>query len=97
MVQFVEKSGRLVCVFGGRMDTVTSTEMEDEVCKQAQGTTLPVAFDLEGVDYVTSMFLRVCMRVVKDVGKERFSIIHVHPAVKKVFKIAGFDREMNIE
>jgi anti-anti-sigma regulatory factor len=49
------------------------------------------------VEFVSSAFLRICLVVFKKVGAGRFSIVHVSPWVKKVFKIAGFDHSMDIQ
>jgi len=51
---------------------------------------------MQDVDYVASAFLRMCLKVVKEVGPRNFSVINVHPNVKKVFKIAGFDKQLSI-
>ena len=36
------------------------------------------------------------IKVAKEVGLGNFSVINVHPNVKKVFKIAGFDKQISI-
>jgi len=56
-----------------------------------------VVFDLQGVDYIASAFLRICARISKEVGAGKFSIIHVSPNVKKIFKLAGLDKFIKIE
>ncbi|MCX5770108.1 MAG: STAS domain-containing protein [Candidatus Hydrogenedentes bacterium] len=97
MVEFTEEPGKLVCTFNGRLDTVSCMGFQDLVCNRIEGSVLAIVFDLQGVDYVSSMFLRLCVLAGKAVGSGRFSIVHVNPPVKKVFKIAGFDQYMSIE
>jgi len=87
----------LVCTFQERMDTVNSQKISDEVVKKVQETKLPVIFNLEDVDYVASAFLGLCLRVVKEVGTKNLSITNAQPNVKKVFMMAGFNREINIQ
>jgi anti-anti-sigma factor len=89
-----EKS--LVCTFGERMDTVKCQEVETELLNKVVETKMPVIFDVEKVAYVSSAFLRLCLRTAKEVGSGNFSIVNVQPNVKKVFKIAGFDKQLTI-
>ena len=55
-----------------------------------------MVFDLKGVDYVASAFLRICLSVYKQVGPERFSMVNVHPFVKKVLMIANLADLMKV-
>jgi anti-anti-sigma factor len=87
---------RLVCNFTDRLDTANCQKIEEELYGKVCATKIPVTFNLEGVDYVSSAFLRICLRVVKQTGPENFSAINTTPNVKKVFKIAGFDKQINI-
>jgi len=92
----ITEEKNLVCTFGVRMDTTKCQEIEAELLNKVVETKIPVIFDLEEVDYVSSAFLRLCLRIAKEVGTGNFSIINVHPNVKKVFKIAGFDKQLTI-
>jgi anti-anti-sigma factor len=87
----------LVCTFPPRLDTAACERIDPEIRARMDGFTGPVAFDLEGVDYVSSAFLRICITTAMATGMDRFSCIHVSPRVKKVFKIAGLDQAMKIE
>ncbi len=86
----------LVCSFSRKMDTAECQKVEDQLFDKVVEEKIPVVFDLDEVDYVSSAFLRLCLRVAKEVGPANFSIMNVHPNVKKVFKIAGFDRQLTI-
>ena len=90
------EESRLVCNFTERMDTSNCQKIEEELYAKVCDTKIPVTFNLEGVDYVSSAFLRICLRVVKQTGPENFAAINATPTVKKVFKIAGFDKQLNI-
>ena len=101
MVQFtLEEDGlgqqTLTCVFLERLDTDNCMQCSATVHEKIQDANSPVVFDLHKIDYVASSFLSMCLRVVQNVGKDNFSIINLHPNVKRVFKIAGFDRQINI-
>ena len=56
----------------------------------------PVVFDMKDVTFVSSMFIRICLQVYKQMGANRFQVINLSPDVKKVFKIAGLDQQLNI-
>lgn len=97
MIEYRSDEGKFTCLFSGRMDTEESTRVGNELFEKVKGQDLPVVFDLKDVDYVSSAFLRICLRVAREMGDDRFSVEHVKPTVKKVFKIAGFDKIMKIE
>jgi len=81
----------LVCTFSGRLDTQACAAVEADLMARVAAATGPVVFDLASVDYVASMFFRLCLQTHKQVGAERFAIAHVQPPVLRVFKIAGLD------
>lgn len=93
---FDEPSQTISCRFPERMDTMNSMEATGifdkgikEITTQPEG--LAVIFDLKGVEYISSAFLRLCLSAAKSVRKGGFSIINTEPQVMKVFKIAGLD------
>ena len=96
MIRMETEEGKFVCHFEGRLDTAKCQEIEAPVQAGIQATQAPVVFDLKGVDYVASAFLRICLSVYKQVGPERFSIINVHPFVKKVLMIANLSNLMKV-
>ena len=53
-----------------------------------------MTFDLSGVAYVASSFLRICLKAAATAGKDRFELIHARPEIKKVFKIACLDQQL---
>ncbi len=97
MVQYIICEGSLICTFSGKLDTAGCSEIGDELIRKVQEAKMPVVFDMKNVDYVASAFLRLCLLIVREVDVDKFSIIKVSPNVKKVFKIAGLDRQMRIE
>jgi len=102
MVQFdieenITGEKKLVCSFSERLDTENCSKFEDEIYQKVQESKIPVIFDLQHVDYVSSAFLRICLQVSRKVGIENLSIINVHPNVKRVFKIAGFDKQITVQ
>lgn len=83
--------------FPPNLDTVTCLDFEDELYQKVKETEGAVIFDLCDVNYIASMFLRICLRVTKDVGPERLRICSIQPAVMKVFKISALDKHLTLE
>jgi anti-anti-sigma factor len=98
---FDEETQTLLCRFDGRMDTVMSGTVAAEFNAKLNGQKgkterLRIIFDLKGVDYVASSFLRLSLVAAKSVRKSNFSIINAEPQVLKVFKIAGLASLLNV-
>jgi len=98
-----KKTHTLSCAFTGKLDTNISMELGpvidekvNEYKSSIPGNALNVAFDFDQVEFVTSTFIRVSVSVAKNVGKDHFSIINTNPLIKKTFKIAGLDGELNV-
>ena len=92
MVQSTQNDGSLVFRFSGRLDTMECSRIEGEVIQQAQTAGQSVVFDLAGVDFVASAFLRLCLMVQQKTASHQLTLINVSPPIKKVFKIAGLDK-----
>jgi len=71
----------------GRIDTITSPELEAAVVLEGVGT---LVFDLAGVDYISSAGLRVLLSAQKKMAGKSMVIANARPAVKEVFDITGF-------
>jgi acetaldehyde dehydrogenase / alcohol dehydrogenase len=91
------KDNVLTFKFIDRMDSKNSLEVEAQVDDDMESKKPEkVIFDLAGVDYVTSAFLRICITVAKKVGQNKFSIINTQPQIKKTFKISGLEGFFNV-
>ena len=96
-------SNTLSCQFIGRLDTNNTSKIAESVEEKIkdhtgdnQNATPKVVFDIEQVDYIASAFIRICIKAVQKTGKTNFSIINATPMIKKTFKIAGLDEELNV-
>ncbi len=97
MVDIAVQEGKLVCTFSGRLDSVNCAKWEKNLAEQVAEAKLPVVFDMSKVEYVASGFLRVCLQMSKQVGTENLSLINTCEYVKKVFRLSGFDKHLNID
>ncbi len=98
---FDEAGRTLTCRFSGQLDTAKCAEMEKDLFNKIgevskTGGDLRLVFDLGEVEFVTSAFLRLCLKAAKKVKENDFAVVNQSPYVKKIFKIAGFDRTFNI-
>jgi anti-anti-sigma factor len=101
---FDESTNTLRGEFTGRMDTIKSNEALEVFNRECEGLLNPglprnairICFDLKGVDYISSSFLRLCLIAAKAVREGNFSIINTSPDILKVFKITGLDTALNI-
>ena len=90
----------LVCAFNGKQDSgasQTASEQFQAAWSSAQAErpgragAPSIAFDLAGVDFISSAFLRLCLQAAKTSGGGAFRIVGVSPAVKKLFVVAGLE------
>ena len=95
-IRCTQEKGKVVCTFSGVIDTTQCLEAEREVMKVVEGAE-KIIFDLSGVEYIASSFLRLCGKASHKVNAENFSIINVTPAVKKVFTVAGLAEKLNLK
>jgi anti-anti-sigma factor len=91
VVEFIEKEDTLVCIFQGHLVTPQCAAIEDELQAKVREAHGDVVFDLNGVGYVCSSFLRLCIGTAKKRGATHFLVANAQPAVKKVFMISGLE------
>lgn len=94
----VDKESRTMIVrFPKKMDTPASAEADKDFLKSlGEDGAENIVFDMEGVTYVASGFLRLCVSAAGKVGKGKFSVINTDPQIMKVYKIAGLDSALNV-
>ncbi|MBN1198876.1 MAG: STAS domain-containing protein [Bacteroidales bacterium] len=87
-----ESTGELVvCHLSGRLDTIVSLALEPKI-DQITPPVKQMDFDFSEVDYISSSFLRICLKKFKELGEGNFWISSPKPDIKKVFKIAGLEK-----
>ena len=87
----IERELRLVTLrITGRLDTTTSPNL-DSVINELPEDTKELAFDMSGVEYISSAGIRVLLRAYKKMnfnqGKTR--IENVNDIVREVFEMTG--------
>ena len=87
----------LTVVIEGRLDTLTSPKLEQQLEPALDGVE-KLVFDFAEVKYISSAGLRVlltAMQIMEEQGE--MSVRNVIPEVMDVFEVTGFVDDLNIE
>ena len=89
-IQKTLEQGTAVFALEGRLDTVTSPELE-----RALIAVLPdlkqLDLDFERLDYISSAGLRVLLSAQKQMNKQgRMQLHHVSDSIMEIFEVTGF-------
>ena len=95
MSELGKTNREVVCNFKKRMDTQECNNVETEILDSVKGAEA-VVFDLSGVEYIASSFLRICGKTAKKVKTKKFTIINASSQVMKVFKISGLTDVLDV-
>jgi anti-sigma B factor antagonist len=88
------KKGAIVVVeVEGRLDSVTSNELEKEILSLLQSGESNLLIDFAGLDYISSAGLRVLLMAAKKARTAGGQVVLANLVnnVKEVFDIAGFN------
>ena len=81
----------------GRLDTMTSPELENEL-KNALPGAESLTLDFSKLDYISSAGLRVLLSAHKTMSaKGGMKVTHVNEIVQEVFEVTGFSDILTIE
>ena len=81
----------------GRLDTMTSPELEKELNEQLDGAETLV-FDFTELEYISSAGLRVLLSAHKKMSdKGGMKVKNINEIVREVFEVTGFTDILNIE
>ncbi|MBR5109764.1 MAG: STAS domain-containing protein [Clostridia bacterium] len=91
------EGNKLTFALDGRLDTITSQQLEKELRTSIDGVA-ELVFDFENLSYITSAGLRVLSVAQKVMNRQgRMKIIHTQPDVMEVFDVTGLTDIMEIE
>lgn len=87
----------LAVAINGRLDTLTSPELEEKLEPELENTE-KLIFDFEGLEYISSAGLRVLLSAIKVMDEQGGMIVkNVRPEIMEVLEITGFVDFLNIE
>ena len=92
-----QEGSKLNIALVGRLDTVTSPQLQEVLDSSLNGVT-ELVFDFAKLDYISSAGLRVLLATNKKMVKAgKMSIRNVNDVVQEVFDMTGFADILNIE
>ena len=82
----------------GRVDTVTSKELEQEIDEEL-GNFDSLIIDFTDLQYISSAGLRVLIGTQKKLQKDNSTLVikNVNDTVGEIFRMSGFDKILKIE
>jgi anti-anti-sigma factor len=97
-IKVIEENGAKIVNINGRLDTVTSPELE-KIASPLVEVGKVIIFDCEKMEYISSAGLRVILSTHKQciAAGGRFVVRNLTAEVKSVFDMTGFSRILNIE
>ena len=97
-ITVVRNEKELTVILEGRLDTLTSPELEEKLDELLHDVE-KLVFDFEMLEYISSAGLRVlacAMDAMEELGGE-LVVKNVCPDVQDVFEVTGFIEELTIE
>ena len=98
-VKILEQNEEFVVVIEGRVDTVTSSELENKVSGIWTKPAITMVFDCEKLEYISSSGLRIILSAHKQVTAKggKFILRNLSREVRSVIDLTGFSRILTIE
>lgn len=92
------KAPWIIIQLGGKLDVVTSPQLDEALYKCFQGSKSDIVLDLSGLNYLSSSGIRVLLtqhRKFTD-QKRKFVLLSLPPHIKEIIRLAGFDKVFSI-
>jgi anti-sigma B factor antagonist len=91
------ENGICTVALEGRLDTITSPELETELKSSLDGVT-ELIMDFEKLEYISSAGLRVLLSAQKTMNNQgSMKVINVNDTVMEIFEVTGFVDVLTIE
>ena len=98
-VQILEQNGETIVAIVGRVDTITSSELERVVSQVWEQPAINLVFDCTQMDYISSSGLRVVLKAHKQATAAggKFVLRNLNNEVRSVIDMTGFSRILTVE
>ncbi len=95
-IKMDKKESALTVTLTGRLDTMTSPQLEEAIQKEIEGVK-DLTFDFKDLEYISSAGLRVLLSTQKHMMKQgEMKVINVNETIMEIFNVTGFSDIMNI-
>ncbi|MCR5494221.1 MAG: STAS domain-containing protein [Treponema sp.] len=93
----VKDGSKLTVSVSGRLDTMTSPELQKDLDLSLDGVT-DLILDFSSLEYISSTGLRILLYLQKKMAKEgSMKVVNVNEDVMTVFDVTGFSDVLTIE
>ena len=97
-VEKKKDGNKLTVTITGQVDRNTAPKLKEELLSGALEGVQELYFDLGGMDYTSSVGLRVFLDAYKEIGEDgRMVLMHLKDEVKEIFDLTGFTDFLEIE
>ena len=98
-VKILDQNNEKIAVIAGRVDTVTSSDLEMAVSQVWNEPATTLVFDCAQMEYISSSGLRVVLKAHKQVTAAggKFILRNLNNDVRSVIDLTGFSRILTIE
>ena len=98
-VKILDQNNEKIAVIAGRVDTVTSSDLENAVSQFWNEPSTTLVFDCAQMEYISSSGLRVVLKAHKQVTAVggKFILRNLNNDVRSVIDLTGFSRIITIE
>lgn len=98
-VNILEQNNEIIVSIAGRVDTVTSSDLENSVSEVWNTPSATLVFDCSKMEYISSSGLRVVLKAHKNItaSSGKFILRNLNSDVRSVIDLTGFSRILTIE
>jgi len=98
-IRTINNDGTTTLSLSGRLDTITSGKLGEEIDKVFQEEKVHLVLDFKELEYISSAGLRILLMAQKKANTldASMKIINANESVKEVFTMTGFTSVLNIE
>ena len=98
-VKIFDQNNEKIAAIAGRVDTVTSSDLENAIGQVWNEKSVNLVFDCAQMEYISSSGLRIVLKAHKQVTAAggKFSLRNLNSEVRSVMDITGFSRILTIE
>lgn len=89
----------LIISLSGRLDTITSPQLEDEINRNAFDEIETVTLNMRALEYISSAGLRVVLKLYKKMTAQggQLKLINVNDMIMEIFTMTGMDSFLEID
>ena len=89
----------LVISLSGRLDTITSPQLEEEINRNSFDDIETVTLNMRALEYISSAGLRVVLKLHKKMTAQggQLKLINVNDMIMEIFTMTGMDSFLEID